>query len=359
MKYRETELLDRTDVGTAGTKTIDVNVLDPISRIDITWQAKVGNTMIAQLGAMLPKIELVDGSDVLFSMNGLEAQALNIYDRKVPTMNGLWFCGGNYMQATFGIDFGRWLYDPELAFDPKQFRNPQLKITHDESAAWASCTDNYLEVFAHCFDEKVISPIGFLMSKKHHAYTPGNENVYEYIELPTDHTIRQMLIRGFLSATDPLDVVDEARLSEDNDKRVVFDTELRRYFYRMHGNWIPVVEHWFEYGAGSDIYVKYFTPTNFGSAMLAQGQAAGADIYFDDAMRGGKMDWHEPSAIMCYGLVSGYLPNHTIALPFGLQSELDSWYDAQTKGSVRLRLLSGASYASSVISTILQQLRRY
>lgn len=360
MKYRETELLDRTDVGASGTKTIDVKVLDPISRIDITFETEILANMRAQPGAAITKIELVDGADVLFSMSGLEAQALNIYDRKVPTMNGPAFCGGNMQLSTFGIDFGRWLYDPELAFDPKQFRNPQLKITFDEDAAYPNADDNYMEVFAHCFDEKVISPVGFLMSKNHYAYEPGGDNQYNYVELPTDYALRQMLIRGYKTKVDPLDVVDEVRLSEDNDKRVVFDIELRRYFYRMMGVWGPIIEHWFEYGSGdTDVYDKWFTPTAFTACANALPQAVDTQIYFDIAMRGGYMNWRASPGMMCYGIVTGYLPNHSIAIPFGVQSELDSWYDVQTKGSVKLRLYSSTEYEDSLVSVILQQLRRY
>lgn len=360
MKYRETELLDRTDVGASGTKTIDINVLDPISRIDITWHHYAYGYLLYQLANVISKIELVDGSDVLFSMSGLEAQALNIYDRKCPSMNSPVYNRGNWVMSTMGIDFGRWLWDPELAFDPKQFRNPQLKITFDEDAAYATTEANFMEVFAHCFDEKVVSPIGFLMGKNHYQYTPTADNAYQYVDLPTDHTIRQLLIRGYVAKTDPLDVVDEARLSEDNDKRVVFNLELRRYFYRMIGEWRQTEEYWAEYGHGefenNDIY---FTPTSYLTIPTFMPLADQQHPWIVTPPRGGWFDWRSTPGLMTFGRISGYLPNHCIALPFGIQSEIDSWYDAQNKGSVKLRLLSAASYSGGVIGVILQQLRRY
>ncbi len=348
MKYRETELLDRTNVGASGTKTIDVNVLDPISRIDICYHSYIYGAMQAQLGACITKIELVDGSDVLFSMSGLEAQALNIYDRRVPTMNGPFQNGGNWHWGTFGIDFGRFLWDPELAFDPTKFRNPQLKITHDQDAAYAGSTDNYMEVFAHCFDEKVISPIGFLMSKLHYAYDPLGDDKYGYIDLPTDHTIRQMLIRGYETKIDPLTVVDEARMSEENDKRVVFDINLVRYFYRMRGVWPLVREEWCEYATPeAETNNKWFTPTNYMTVPMGHSQGGHATFRTENAMRGGWMDWRGSIGLMFYGDVVGHLPNHTIALPFGDQADLASWYDAQNKGSVKLRLLCCNSCAGT------------
>ena len=361
MKYRETTLLGRTDLGEAGTKVIDINLLDPISRIDICFEIRNWSAeWTAQLGSCLPKIELVDGSEVLFSMNGLEAQALNIYDRKVSTMNGDYYNAGNLIMGNYGIDFGRFLYDPELAFDPKQFRNPQLKLTWDEDAMMAVTGVNYMEVLASVFDEKIISPIGFLMSKKHYAYTPTAADAYQYIDLPTDHPIRKMLIRGFLEKTDPYKVVDEARLSEDNDKRVVFDMNLQRHIQKMRGVWSPVIELWQEYGSPAvGIYDIFFTPTHELSFPAIIGRVTGSDPWVEDSMPGGYLSWRSGGGTYCQGMVIGYLPNHCIELPFGLPDEIDSWYDVQNKGSVQLRLLSAASFAGSVISVILQQMRRY
>jgi len=316
--------------------------------------------MTAQLGASLPKIELVDGSDVLFSMSGLEAQALNIYDRRVPTMNGTLKNSGNYLMTTYGIDFGRFLFDPELAFDPKQFRNPQLKLTYDEVGAMAVTDQCYMEVFASVFDEKAISPVGFLMSKKHYAYTPTAADAYQYIDLPTDHPIRKMLIRGFLEKIDPMLVVDEARLSEDNDKRVVFDLNLLRHVERMRGVWLPVQEHWQEYSSTTTAqYDMFFTPTDQMTVPTAIGRVNTSQPFVTDSVKGGYFSWRDPAGSFCQGSITGYLPNHCVEIPFGIGGEIDSWYDVALKGSVLLRLLSGASFASSVISVMLQQLRRY
>lgn len=361
MKYRETTLLGRTDLGSAGTKTIDVNLLDPISRIDITFDVYLGSEKYtAQFGACIPKIELVDGSDVLFSMSGLECQALNIYNRKCPTMLSPYQNSGNYQIGTFAIDFGRYLYDPELALDPAKFRNLQLKITHDETAFGMAAGTNYMEVLASVFDEKAISPVGFLMGKNHYSYTPGAADAFQYIELPTDHALRQLLIRGFLEKKDPTTVVDEARLSEDNDKRVVLDFNLVRYRKRMQGVWTPIVEFWGEYAAiAAATYDRFFTPTSELTCALGASRTSFNAFSLEDTMRGGFMGWRGEDGVMFEGFVTGFLPNHCIQIPFGLAGELDSWYDVQNKGSVQLRLLSAADYSGAVVSVILEQLRRY
>lgn len=359
MKYRFSELLAAKAV-TTETITIPINLLDPISRIDIVYRLTLAsNAMQAQLGANLTKIELVDGSDVLHSMNGLENQALCIYDRRVPTMNATGLTSGAYGFSNYGIDFGRWLYDPELAFDPTKFRNPQLKITFDVDACDASAAAAEVEVFAHCFDEKVISPVGFLMSKRHHAWTPSGADVYEYIDLPLDYPIRQLLIRGFLTTVHPDGVVDYAKISEEHDKKVVFDMNLSTLLLRMKGVWLPVEEGVVEYAHTEGTYTKYVTPTSYDTMHFGHAIGAG-DVYLDGYIVGGVAKRRASASVMVIGAVRGWCPNHSFQIPFGNQADLDDWYDVTGKGSVILRLMSGGSCSTtSVVSTILQQLRRY
>ena len=361
MKYRQTTILARTDLGAAGTKTIDINLTDVISRIEITFEGYVDGTQATQWAANISRIELVDGSEVLFSLTGMEAQALNIYSRKCPTMQGPFSCGGNYWLGTFAIDFGRFLYDPVLAFDPTKFNNPQLKITYDEDAAFTATETSYTEVTAFVFDELVVSPVGFLMAKEHHSYTPTANNAYEYIDLPTDMPIRQILVRAFLSGKCPDTVVDEIRISEDNDKRVVLDTELTRYVKRMCGVWPQIHELFEEYATvvTSTTYYRYFTPTSEFSSAIASPRTGFKVFANEDSMRGGYLQWHGEDGIMFCGHIHGWLPLHCIQFPFGLSDEIDSWYDVQNKGSVRMRLLSAGDYSGSVVSTVLEQLRRY
>ena len=168
MKYRRTILLAATDVGAAGTKTIDINVAQPISRIGMEWKIfKSVSLMHSYAHKDITKIELVDGSDILHSLDGGKNQALCILDRKVGSMNqGQWIGGAN-QRSFYGIDFGRYLYDPQLALDPARFKNLQLKVSHNKAISDTGGTLGTLEVWAEIFDEKVISPIGFQIGRAH------------------------------------------------------------------------------------------------------------------------------------------------------------------------------------------------
>jgi len=365
MNYRYASILAEKTLGAPGTETIDINLNDPISRIELGYKITLEDyAMLAALATPITKVELVDGSDVLHSMNGRQNQALCIYDRRVPTMNHDIIASGAGSHATLGIDFGRFLYDPELAFDPTRFRNPQLKITHNRALLSAATTVHSLEVNAHCFDERKIAPIGFLMAKEHYVWTPSTNNEYGYSDLPTDYPIRQLLLRPYLTQVNPSNVVDYLRLSEDNDKRIPIDVELKAYIKRMKGVWQMLSE-----GCGDSLWdtaviKKYVTPTEEETNWMATqvtGAASTYDCSLGAAITGGYVQMISSTSVVNFqGRVFGYVPHHTLQFPFGRQDQIDDWYDVTKLGSLRARMQAAASCSTtSEVSIVLQQLRRY
>lgn len=362
MNYRLADILAEKSLNTTATEVIPINIQDPISRIDILWKPTLwDDAMAAALPAGITKIELVDGSDVLHSLNGRENQALCLYDRRLPTMNSPRLISGNISHCMMGIDFGRYLFDPELAFDPTKFRNPQLKITHDCTAVGALTTVHSLTIKAHIFDEKAISPIGFLTANEHFVWTPSAADKYEYVNLPLDRVIRQILLRGHLDATDPTNVVDYFKLSEDNDKRIPFDVELSDYCHMMRGVWQQIIEGVTEYASYTPgHFYKYVTPTDEFTQPLMMGNTTGVYVWATAATKGGLMQRMASDTMGCSGMVFGYLPHHCIQFPFGDQKDINDWYDVTRLGSLRARMMSGDDCSTtSVISLVLQQLRRY
>ncbi len=132
MNYRNYKFLAQTGELTTGTLVHDINMQDPISSVLIELLVhNVNNIPTNHPSAAITKIELVDGSDVLYSLNGLEAFALDWYDNKGRFRNN-WnaYMNGSWMTCNIGLNFGRFLWDPEWAFDPKRFTNPQLRISY-------------------------------------------------------------------------------------------------------------------------------------------------------------------------------------------------------------------------------------
>jgi len=305
----------------------------------------------------ITKIELVDGSDVLHSLDGGQNQALCIFDRRCPTMNHGQYINANSQRSVYGIDFGRFLNDPMLAFDPTKFRNPQLKVAYDSDVSDDGVSDGTLEVWAEVFDEKVISPIGFLMSKEHHSRTPPATG-YWYVDLPTDYLLRKMLVQGYRSAYEPWYQVSEAKLSEDNDRRVPFDVDLEKYHQLRKGEDTPVEEGVVVQSSGAGT-AAYLQATDYWASLILNGQGAGDEAGVGASGRGGYYLVTPGGSSQLQGVQRGWLPNHCFQFPFGNQQDLDDWYDITRLGSLILRLKAGDGGASGTVAVILQQLRRY
>ncbi len=360
MKYRSALLLAAEDVGGSGTKVINIDVDQPISRIEITFKTtKASQGMSTGAPANIPKIELVDGSTALHSLSGYESQALAYYSRPGRVLDHGQHISTQSELDVYPIDFGRFLGDPALAFDPKRFRNPQLKITYDEDVSDTSATVNSLEVWADIFDEKVVSPMGFLSAIEEYNYTCGAADSYEEIKLPEDQKIRQMLVRAFYAGYEPWYNIDEARFDENGLKRIAFEyTDLEMYYRRMKSRW-PMIVQQFSFIADTGTLTYYVAPTDYYSGFLGAGLAATTELFHSGASsRGGKLVIDASANTNALGVVFGYLPWHCYQFPFGDPADPEDWYDPSGKAPrLRLRASTGATNVTGQV--VLEKLYKY
>ena len=357
MNYRYATLLAETSITADKTEIVDLDFHDVVSRLDIFYRyAASKHGMDSYNYADIDKIEVVDGSDVLFSLTGGEAQALNIYSRKVPTMSHGQHWHNNSEFVTFGIDFGRELWDREFAFDPSKYSNPQLKITVDFGTADTGISTSYLTVKAHMFDERKASPRGFLMAKEHYSYSIGADGSYEYVELPQDYVIRKMLVKAYASGYEPWYQIEDIRLDINNEAKIPFDVNVEEY-HRARKGVDPAIEEDFQILlpiTGTDYYV---TPTSYYTPL--GGTTLGTDVqYFDGIPRGGKLTMKCASGLQFRGTVRGYLPNHCIHFPFGVENDPTDWFNPTGVDKARLRLEAGTG-ATGTGAIVLEQLRPY
>ncbi len=81
MNNRMATILASEAATVPGTKTIDLNENAPLSKIVIRFKGKNSqDTPVAHPAKMVQKIEVVDGSDVLYSMSGTECGAMNFLE---------------------------------------------------------------------------------------------------------------------------------------------------------------------------------------------------------------------------------------------------------------------------------------
>jgi hypothetical protein len=359
MNYRHVELLGLKTISADQTETLDIDLSDPISRIilDIRTLHGVGGDATGHPAQAVTLIELVDGSEVLFSLTGMCAQALDIYCTGEHPRGG-WL---HYLQTTetdmmIALDFGRYLYDPILAFDPTKFRNPQLKITHDISAGGMSPSACKLAIHAEVFDEKKITPTGFLMTKEVKSWS-ATTNDLEYTDLPLDYPYRKLLVQGLKRGAPPGWVLGNLKLSEDQDKKIVFNDNFRDLIFGLGRQNAFIRETW--QGVGQTSQAVYLvTPTQEVHG-TATGWAAAlatkqADTYDGD---GGEFK------VIAEGLgnivmdVSGWAPHAVLCIPFGDQMQIEDWYDVSNIGNLKLTVTDGQTTTTSKI--FIQQHRKY
>ncbi len=360
MNYRHSLLLPAVDVGTAGTKIIDLNVTQKISRIRIRFKTtKVLSYMTAPGPSNIPKIELVDGSKRLHSLTGFENQALAYYSHTGISMEHGQHIATMSEVDLYQIDFGRKLWDPLLAFDPAKFLNPQIQIQHSESLADTSNSTNELEVWLDLFDEKQVAPIGYLRAFEHHSFTPGTSGSYEDVKLPEDYPIRQMLVRAYYAAAEPWYEISEARLDENNQERIPWEyTDLEQYYRRMKAE-VPMGHSPFIAGVTTSARVFYIPWTDFWASVTGLAIVSDSGLFTDQAsLKGGYASLLSGADRQQVGEARGYLPWHCFQFPLGDQADPDDWYNPAGK-KPRLRLRSYTGGASGTCQVVLEQMVKY
>lgn len=358
MNYRRSLLLSPVDVGPSGTKVIDLNFPDKVSRIMIKFDAINPASVTIQecAAANIPKVELVDGSNVLFSLTGLQTHALDFLDT-----GRQYICGGSYVPAwalstILMINFGRFLFDPQLALDPKKFTNPQLKITFDEDAAVANAVDNSLLVMADIFDEKAVTPTGFLMNKELYDYIPV-AGATEEVDLPNDFTFRKLILQARVPDLWISGIIDNLKLSENNDQKIPFDltgSQLENYVHERFGECRDGIIANLNTVTGVDIY-----------HMPTQGVKPRGDFYcISDVVQlvpfGYRNKYATESAAGCSVLdIAGTIPHGCICIPFGDQQDPTDWYVPGTKAlKLKIKAGTGKTFTES-FHVLTQQMRPY
>lgn len=362
MNYRLATILAREAVAADGTKVIDLNLADPVSQFEICYESTAAGSGEADHHAAkcVTKIELVDGSDVLFSLSGQEAQAVDFYHNSKEPANQSKYLVGFNAEMVFNINFGRYLWDPEMAFDPKRFINPQLKITIDMGAGGVQSVAGFLTVVAHIFDGKVVEPTGFLMHKQIKNYGLGSAS-HEYTDLPTDYPYRKMFIAAQTENVTITGLLNTIKLSEDNDRKIPFDVTVNELLRSIVGR-CPIYREALILSAGGPEADFYCTPCHNIKATATSWEVANnaytITLHSGD---GGKcIIYGEGTLTNMIIDVEGYAPHGAMEIPFGLQHDPADWYDVTKLGSLRLDILSiTARTSADTVQIFLQQLRKY
>ncbi len=241
MKTRDAVLVyQETQSSDASTKTIDLDLVDPVSAIGFEFQAVNGTTSNRNnpLYHCITKLEVVDGSDVLASMSFEEAQALQFY--KTGKQPQLRLDENPSLGDVIGCQllFGRYLYDRDYALDLTKFHNPQLKITWDlakirtvsATTAWATGTLK-ISAWAKVMEGQA-APGKFFMDKEIEAWTGATSGDKRH-ELPVDLPYRMLMLQTWASGMDVDIAVTKIKLTCDTDKFIPLERKTKQFDAEM------------------------------------------------------------------------------------------------------------------------------
>lgn len=370
MRPRDTLILDTYTLSDSETKIIDLNVNKPISAIQVYYTAKNGTTSCRNnwLWENISKIELVDGSDVLYSLNAPEAQGLAFYGHGVEARDYLTEVGSGTQACDIWMMFGRYMYDQEFAFDPTKFTNPQLKITHNietigDVAVTTFQTDNTkVRVMARLMED-IPAPRGFLMSKQHYSWDTGSSSETKYLDLPTDHPYRMLMMRCYVDNKNGQEIVQEAKLNIDQESYVPFDltgTDLAQFGVMLRGLAREHVRAHVIHNEVIDFTVM--DPRRYGVSAVGSVNDALNNISVA-ANRATMVTYDISDAAVTstrqnvYIIARGIAKHGCLVYPFGRINEPEDWLDVSKFGSIRFEpKTEGWSAAASIV---LQQLRKY
>jgi len=226
MLQRSVIMEEALTLSDAGTKSIDIAPGAPITAIEMIFGATKGATenQSDKISQYVTKIELLDGANVLASVSMEELVALNCFELGNMPAHDMDLAAGGTAQESCWLVFGRFLFDPDYYLEPTNYRNLQLKVTTNcTAAAGTYVTATFtIDVICHVMDEGFGAYQGFFSPKTVKTWTTLASGV-ETIDMPQDYKY-DMILMGSKETTIALatDVTDW-KLSADADKHIVFD----------------------------------------------------------------------------------------------------------------------------------------
>ena len=366
MRTRHDVLVSGGDMGTSGTKSYKLDYQDPISEISIRISATTGSSANVNnpIERCISKIEVVDGSEVLWSLPGDVAYALftQLAGKPGNTYNTGGISDGAYIEIP--IRWGRFLWDPVLAFDPRKFKNPQLKITFDEATVRAAGVTGYVSdsfaanIMVHLM-ENAPAPRGFLMAKMIYDFTSLGSGD-EVVPMPTDYPYRMIMVRCYESGQAYDGGIDHYKLNCDGGKFIPFDMSAT-FVQDLMTQIFPIVEReGYDYGGSGDTFQTWLA-LNVRQTLHSHttNNILAASSFWPSQFTANMID-HAGAGVSnkaFHWSVAGWSPHNTMFIPFGRPDVIEEWFNAQGYGKINLNLTQGN--AGAEVNVCLQQLRTY
>jgi len=368
MRNRSVYLVEDEVLDASGTRIFNLDFSNPLLALVVTVEGKkfdMSDTRNPIIAREIAKIEIVDGSDVLFSMNMEEAMALQLYGSgKQPFMSYSNNSISGRCRATVKIAFGRDDSDQEWMLDLKKFVNPQLKVTYAFTEGAGFWTDNYQKLTVHAVvcENPVREAMGFLMGKQIYTWAKAVSGD-ETIDMPRDYLYRLMMIRVKDSDTPTYAEISKIKLSCDIDRFVPVNITTQDLFFENAVRYGLLSQQMETIGDGADAAIKAHSPfaNNWGGSVQCWNSGDVAVIrrpysgYSTISRTAAAALTANQRAIVTH---LGYEYNWCEPYPFGNLRDAEEFFDPASFKSVRL-ILTQAQTAACDSGVVLQQLRPY
>jgi hypothetical protein len=360
MKTRMAYILKGQVIADNGIWAQNVPTKEAISAIMVNIMVTNGatsNTAIRPEDA-LTKLEIVDGSKVIFSAPGWLAKAMSYWHEGNDSSSFYDQGPGAVQTSSILIPFGHFIGDEQYYLDPAKWANLQVRITNSMTVSatvgWATGTFT-ADVIAILFTDAPPAAKGFLMFKDIYDFTTAASGD-AVIQMPIDYPYRAIIARTFLTATDFETGVTNAKLTCDMDSFIPYDLsiaairkmneELFRPF-RQKAVGFGANAYAMKYPCGKLTHadcVPYTTLTYGGMASVVNdtGTITTVTVTVAPAIAAG--------AAMRFGTeYGGFYPYFSFLLPFGGMVAPDQYVDPKAYKDIRLRLTQGAaSFVSNI-----------
>ena len=367
MRNRKVVMVNEETLDPSGTRIFNLDFSNPIVALLILIQGvRYDNSDTASpvIQREISKIEVVDGSDVLFSMTMEEAMAMQFYTTgQMPFQ----LC----LQSTYAeceaqaiIRFGRDDSDQQWMLDTKKFVNPQLKITYafTEAAGYWKADRQKLSVTAVICESPVRDPEGFLMGKQIYTWAKAASGD-ETIDLPRDYLYRMLILRCKDSLTPTWNEFTNLKISCDMDRFVPVNERIEDI---SRCNMAKLGLCWYQntaVGDGADTDIKSYNPFawNFGGNVECWNSG---DLVVHKRPYSGYMTVARASGTAltagqrAISTHQGFNYNWTEAFLFGNLADQEEFFDPMSFKSVRAIITQGGG-AAYISALVLQQLRNY
>jgi hypothetical protein len=345
-------LVNNETLSDAGTRTVDIDVVDPITALYIDVSLTNGAALCPDIppAGIVSRIELVDGGEVYYSMIGQATTAAGSYDVGLYPKRFLVELAFNPQYDCMPVYFGRYRYDPMFAFDPGRLKNPQLKVTWAKNALHATGSV-HLNVWAEVMEGSP-APVGCLLWKEMDSWTTVGSGD-RVTELPVDWPYQKVLLRSYALAVNPITSVANFELNCDVGKLIPLDAS--------SGVWNSVMKNWFP-GFHYESMVTRDDGANAqhwggNGAFVALRQAGGTDIV------GGIVSGNSWITLSLKGHAGGAATGSSVWLevmawmlescfvyPFGRQDEPTDWFPAASFKGIKAKTTQGGAGAAALVA---------